>query len=50
MYNKKQGLPDFLRSSMAKEEEMSIKARLRGEYSFEEYHLEKHMSNNGILE
>ncbi|WP_294153182.1 B12-binding domain-containing radical SAM protein [uncultured Clostridium sp.] len=41
LYNKKRGLPDFLRSSMSKEEDKEIKASLRDEYSFKEYHLEK---------
>ena len=41
LYNKKRGLPDFLRSSMLKEEEKEIKAALREQYSFKEYHLEK---------
>jgi len=57
IYNKKRGLPDFLRSSMSKEEEKSIKDDLREKYSFKEYHLEKfemglerYMSNDEILE
>lgn len=41
LYNKKRGLPDFLRSGMSKEEEKEIKAALREQYSFKEYHLEK---------
>ena len=41
LYNKKRGLPDFLRSSLSKEEEKEVKNTLREEYSFKEYHLEK---------
>ena len=41
LYNKKRGLPDFLRSSLSKEEDKEIKSKLREKYSFKEYHLEK---------
>lgn len=41
LFNKKRGLPDFLRSSLSKEEEKEIKGLLREKYSFKEYHLEK---------
>ncbi|HEX9025886.1 MAG TPA: DUF4080 domain-containing protein, partial [Clostridium sp.] len=41
IFNKKRGLPEFLRSDMEKEEEKSIKEKLKDEYSFKEYHLEK---------
>lgn len=41
LYNKKRGLPDFLRSSLSKEEEKKIKGSIREKYSFKEYHLEK---------
>ncbi len=57
IYNKKRGLPDFLRSSMSKEEENNIKENIREQYSFKEYHLEKfsinlekYILNNEILE
>ena len=45
LHNKKRGLPDFLRSSLSKEEEKEIKDRLRDKYSFKEYHLEKFSIN-----
>jgi radical SAM superfamily enzyme YgiQ (UPF0313 family) len=45
IFNKKRGLPDFLRSSMSKEEENSIKENIREQYSFKEYHLEKFSIN-----
>jgi len=45
IYNKKRGLPDFLRSSMSKEEENNIKENIRELYSFKEYHLEKFSIN-----
>lgn len=45
IYNKKRGLPDFLRSDMEKEEEKSIKEKLKEQYSFKEYHLEKFKIN-----
>ncbi|WP_455795901.1 B12-binding domain-containing radical SAM protein [Clostridium butyricum] len=41
IYNKRRGLPEFLRSDMKKEEEKSIKEKLKEEYSVKEYHLEK---------
>ena len=41
IYNKKRGLPDFLRSSLTKEEEKEIKNSLREKYSFKEYYLER---------
>ncbi|MDU5722592.1 B12-binding domain-containing radical SAM protein [Clostridium butyricum] len=41
LYNKKRGLPNFLRSNISKEEEKEIKSSLREKYSFKEYHLEK---------
>ncbi|WP_238917979.1 B12-binding domain-containing radical SAM protein [Clostridium sp. YIM B02555] len=44
-YYKKRGLPDFLRSEMEREEEKSIKEKLREEYSFKEHHLEKFSLN-----
>ena len=45
IFNKKRGLPEFLRSDMEKEEEKSIKERLKEKYSFKEYHLEKFKIN-----
>ena len=45
IYNKKRGLPEFLRSDMEKEEEKSIKEKLKEQYSFKEYHLEKFSIN-----
>lgn len=41
IFNKRRGLPEFLRSDMEKEEEKSIKEKLKEQYSFKEYHLEK---------
>ena len=41
LYNKKRGLPDFLRSGLSKEEDKEIKSKLREKYSFKEYYLEK---------
>ncbi|WP_252215645.1 B12-binding domain-containing radical SAM protein [Clostridium sp. VAP41] len=41
IFNKKRGLPDFLRSNIKKEEEKDIKDKLRDKYSFKEYYLEK---------
>ncbi|OSA88063.1 UNVERIFIED_ORG: B12-binding domain-containing radical SAM protein [Clostridium botulinum] len=41
IYNKKRGIPEFLRSNMEKEEEKSIKEKLKEQYSFKEFHLEK---------
>lgn len=45
IYNKRRGLPDFLRSNMTKEEEKSIKDEFREKYSFKEYFLEKFNMN-----
>jgi len=45
IYNKKRGLPDFLRSDLSKEEEKSIKDEFRDKYSFKEYFLEKFIIN-----
>lgn len=45
IYNKRRGLPDFLRSDLSKEEEKSIKDKFREEYSFKEYFLEKFSIN-----
>ena len=45
IYNKKRGLPDFLRSNMSKEEEKNFKDNHREKYSFKEYHLEKFSIN-----
>ncbi len=45
LYNKKRGLPEFLRSSLSKEEDKEIKSKLREKYSFKEYHLEKFIIN-----
>ncbi|WP_238858543.1 MULTISPECIES: B12-binding domain-containing radical SAM protein [unclassified Clostridium] len=45
IFNKKRGLPEFLRSGMEKEEEKSIKEKLKEQYSFKEYHLEKFKIN-----
>ncbi len=45
IFNKKRGLPEFLRSDMGKEEEKSIKENLKEQYSFKEYHLEKFRMN-----
>jgi len=57
IFNKKRGLPEFLRSDMEKEEEKSIKEKLKEQYSFKEYHLEKfsinlekYISSNEIIE
>lgn len=57
IFNKKRGLPEFLRSDMEKEEEKSIKEKLKEQYSFKEYHLEKfkiniekHIETGEILE
>jgi len=57
IFNKKRGLPEFLRSDMEKEEEKSIKEKLKEQYSFKEYYLEKfsinlekYISNNEIIE
>lgn len=45
IFNKKRGLPEFLRSNMEKEEEKNIKEKLKEQYSFKEYHLEKFKIN-----
>jgi len=45
IYNKRRGLPEFLRSDMEREEEKSIKEKLKEKYSFKEYHLEKFKIN-----
>jgi radical SAM superfamily enzyme YgiQ (UPF0313 family) len=45
IFNKRRGLPDFLRSGMEKEEEKSVKDKLKEQYSFREYHLEKFKIN-----
>ncbi|WP_244833140.1 B12-binding domain-containing radical SAM protein [Clostridium sp. BJN0001] len=45
IFNKKRGLPDFLRSDMGKEEDKSIKEELKEKYSFKEYYLEKFKIN-----
>lgn len=47
IYYKKRGLPEFIRSDMEKEEEKSIKEKLKDQYSFKEYHLEKFEINIG---
>ncbi|MGL4773572.1 MAG: B12-binding domain-containing radical SAM protein, partial [Clostridium sp.] len=39
-FNKKRGIPEFLRSDLTKEEERCIKERYRGEYSFKDYGIE----------
>ncbi|GAA0078324.1 B12-binding domain-containing radical SAM protein [Clostridium sp. CTA-5] len=41
IFNKKRGLPEFLRNGITKEEEKKLKEELREEYSFKEYYLEK---------
>ncbi len=57
LYNKKRGLPDFMKTSMLREEERLIKEQLRREYSFKEWYLEKfdinikqYVENNKIIE
>lgn len=45
IFNKRRGLPDFLRSDLTKEEEKSIKDEFREKYSFKEYFLEKFIIN-----
>lgn len=57
IFNKKRGLPEFLRSDMGKEEEKSMKENLKEQYSFKEYHLEKfsinlekYMSDHKLIE
>lgn len=41
LYNKRRGLPDFLKINISKEEEKQYKDKLREKYSFKEYFLEK---------
>ncbi|SFC78274.1 B12-binding domain-containing radical SAM protein [Clostridium uliginosum] len=41
IFNKKRGLPEFLRTGITKEEEKILKDNLRDKYSFKEYYLEK---------
>ena len=41
LYNKKRGLPSFLKMNISKEEEKQYKDKLREKYSFKEYFLEK---------
>lgn len=41
LFNKKRGLPSFLKSSIEKQQEKIIKNSLRDEYSFKEYHIDK---------
>ena len=41
LYNKKRGLPNFLKINISKEEEKQYKDKLREKYSFKEYFLEK---------
>ncbi|MGL4850834.1 MAG: DUF4080 domain-containing protein [Clostridium sp.] len=41
MHNKKRGMPEFLRGDISKEEERELKEKLRDEYSFREYTIEK---------
>ena len=57
LYNKKRGLPDFLRTTIDRETEKAIKDEYRSEYSFKEYYLEKfnidlneYAENNRIVE
>ena len=45
IFNKKRGLPDFLRSNIKKEDEKDIKDKLKHKYSFKEYYLEKFSIN-----
>ncbi|AOR24210.1 B12-binding domain-containing radical SAM protein [Clostridium taeniosporum] len=45
IFNKKRGLPDFLRSNIKREEEKEIKDKLKHKYSFKEYYLEKFSIN-----
>ena len=40
-FNKKRGMPEFLKDNISKEVENEIKDKLRGEYSFKDYSLEK---------
>lgn len=41
LFNKKRGLPSFLKTSIDKEEERRIKNSLRDEYSFKEYYIDR---------
>lgn len=41
LYNKRRGLPNFLKINISKEEEKKYKDKLREKYSFKEYFLEK---------
>lgn len=41
LFNKKRGLPDFLKSSIDKKDEKHIKNTLKDEFSFKEYHIDK---------
>lgn len=57
LYNKKRGLPNFIKSGISKEEDKLLKDKLRGKYSFKEYYiekftinLEKYILNGEILE
>jgi radical SAM superfamily enzyme YgiQ (UPF0313 family) len=57
IFNKKRGIPEFLRSDITKDEEKTIKEKLKEKYSFKVYHLEKfsidlkkYIENGEILE
>ena len=57
LYNKKRGLPNFIKSGISKEEDKLLKDKLRDKYSFKEYYiekftinLEKYILNGEILE
>lgn len=39
-FNKKRGIPDFIKSSVSKDKELEIKERYRDKYSFKEYSIE----------
>ena len=39
-FNKKRGIPDFIKRNIDKEDEERIKEKLRDKYSFKEYYLE----------
>lgn len=45
IFNKKIGLPEFLKSNMEKEEEKNVKEKFKEQYSFKEYYLEKSAVN-----
>lgn len=45
IFNKKRGLPDFLRSNIKKEDEKAIKEELKHKYSFKEYYVDKFFIN-----